>query len=471
MVVLTLSSTLAKVIGAAVVLGATAFLALLLWGLLASDDSDETPDITGLTTPEVINLVEGAVSRPGQVLHSRIEATVQAEGETAPYYSMELWVDASHETARSEYHLASEQDAYDRATEATAIVSGRYIYVPDDANEALRYELEETSCPGVDAAWLSALLLCEANWTSTAPSPLGEPRVESGDFRGHRAIVLAFEMSETVRITDPDQPPSPLPPPTGPTPLATSVAATEAPGETQTITTTWRIYIDAGDYLPLAYTLTQEAGGDRAGVVEAVYENEFIPLDDEIEALLDPRSIGYGAENAEALLDEIEGHVSVYWLGDEFQADGLGELVLARILVGEQQGGVQQVYRVGGELIYEAPDGYPEVRLLLWPRDDWDAFLSSREGEILSDESCTQTQDVQTGDLPSTVYILPLIEKPGPAQAPNESQCNFERLQVALLDRVIGVIEFEDVVVQVRQDGYAESLSEMQLLLQHLRPR
>lgn len=385
---------------------------------------------------------------------------------------MGIWVDTSRETLRSEYHLAPEQDAYDRATEATAIISGQFMYVPDDPNEALRYELEETSCPGVDSAWMATLLLCGADWTSTAPSPLGEPVIESGEFRGRSAVVLVYEDSQAV--SDPDAPPvSPPPLATGPTPVATSVAVTQPPAETLTIKATWRVYIDAEEYLPLAYTFTQQADGDRAGTVEAVYDNEFVALDDEIEALLDPRSIGYGAEDAEALLDQVEGRVPVYWLGEEFQGDGLGELVLARILVGEQYGGLPgQVYRVAGELIYEAPDGYPEVRLLLWLRDDWEAFLTTREGRILTDASCAQTHKGETGGTPSTVYLLPPIEFPGSSeQAPNESQCNYERRQVALVDRVIGVIEFEDAVVQVRQDGYAESLSEMQLLLSHLRLR
>ncbi len=465
-----LASTLARAAGAVVALGATAFLALLLWTALGPEDSEEPSDVTGLTALEVITLVEEAVTLPGQVLHSQIEATVQAGGETTPYFTMELWVDARSDTVRSEYHLAPEQDSYDRATEATTIVSGQFMYVPDDANEAFRYELEDSDCPG-EAAWMSVLLLCSADWAATAPSPFGEPVVESGEFRGRSAVVIVYEVSQTV--SGPDAPPvSPPPFPTGPTPIAASIAVTQPPAETQTITATWRIYIDADDYFPLAYTFTQQADADRTSIIEAVYKNEFVRLDEEIETLLDPRSIGYGAENAEALLREIESRVPVYWLGEDFAGGGLGELVLARILAGEQQGGVQQVYRVGGELIYEAPDGYPEVRLLLWLRDDWEAFLTTREGRIITDASCAQAHELQTGEMPSTVYVLPPIEFPGSAgQAPNESRCNFERRQVALVDRVIGAVEFGEVVVQVRQDGYAETPAEMQSLLEQLRQR
>lgn len=466
------SSTLAKTVGVAVALGAIIFLVLLLWSPLVSEDSEAPPDITDLTVPNVIASVQQAVTSPGQVFHSQIEATMEVEGETTPYYTMELWVDAGREAVRTEYRLAPEQDAYDRATEATAIVSGRFMYIPDDPGEALRYEVEETSCPGIDSVWMATFLLCGVDWTSTAPSPLGEPAVQSGEFRGRDAIVLVYEVTDTVGEPNASSVPiSPPPLQTGPMP-ADSAPVTPPPGETRTITPMWRVYVDADDYLPLAYTFTQQAGADSVSIVEAVYENEFVPLDDEIKALLDPRSIGYGAENAEDLLDEIEGRVPVYWLGHEFQAEGLGELVLARIHVGEQQGGVQQLYRVRGELIYEAPDGYPVVRLLLWQEDNWEAFLTTREGRILADPSCAQALDVHTGDAPSTVYVLPPIEFPGPVgQAPGESQCNYERRQVALVDRIIGVMKFDDVVVQVRQDGYAASVPEMQSLLRHLLSR
>ncbi len=35
---------------------------------------------------------------------------------------------------------------------------------------------------------MATLLLCGADWTSTAPSPLGEPVIESGEFRAHMEV-------------------------------------------------------------------------------------------------------------------------------------------------------------------------------------------------------------------------------------------------------------------------------------------
>ena len=110
--------------------------------------------------------------------------------------------------------------------------------------------------------------------------------------------------------------------------------------------------------------------------------------------------------------------------------------------------------------------------MYLWPRKEWEAFLTTSEGQILTDGSCAQIHESQAGGFPLTVVILPPIEFPGGAdQGPNESDCNFARRRVGMVDDVIGVIEFDDVVVQIRQRGYAESLSEMQSLLQQLRPR
>jgi hypothetical protein len=446
-----LASTLGKAAGLAVVAGAVAFLAILIWGAFRSGGSGDVPDVSGLTAADVFARAEQAANRPGEVLHSRIEGTRSGQGYSAePYYSMELWVDAASETIRSEYQLAPGQGSEDLPKEGTSIVSGKYGYVPDDPGQAYRINIDLAPCPGFDAAWLALLFLCQ---DSLAPNPVGEPHVQDGDFRGRSAIVISYEASQT---------------------------------EPEAVTSAWRVYLDGG-YLPFAYSFAQRAAaGDQRNVtIEAVYDNEFIPLDEDMRTLLDPHSIGYGVENAGPSLDEIAARVPVYWLGEDFAGDGLGDLVLTQVLVGEQQGGVQQTYQVGGELVYQGPDGYPEVHLFLWRKDDWDAFLTGTEGRVLTDPACARAEVAGIGGMSATVYVMPELQfgdvsTPVPAQAgitesprpgPYESECNFQRRQLALVDRIMGIVQFGDVVVQVRQDGEVASAVQMQGLLQQLRAR
>jgi hypothetical protein len=334
---------------------------------------------------------------------------------------------------------------------------------------------------------MAVLLNCGS---STAPSPAGEPRVEASDFHGRGAIVIVYGDTDLPSI-DPSAPhPTvapvvPRPPPVGATQDTSDVTAT--------IKYSWRIYLDNGSYLPIGYTYAQVDDQGFGVSVEATYENEFVPLDQDTQTLLDPSSIGYGVSDASQSLDQIATRVPVYWLGEEFSgSNGLADLVLTRVLVGEQQGGVQQVYPVGGELVYTAPDGYPSLDLFLWRKTDWDDFLQTTEGRILTDPTCAQSEQLEVDGATATVYMLPTIqfpdtgETPVPvpigqtpavvpektyAPAPGESACNFQRRLTALVDRIVGVVQFGDVVVELRQDGYAPTQSDMRLLMQQIHPR
>lgn len=444
------ASRLARAAGAATVLAALVGVALLLWGVLRSDEQANSPDVSGLTPADVYASVEKAATRPGQVLHSQIEATVEMDGETVPYFTTELWTDPASESVRSEYHLAPEQDSYDLATEATVIIVGRYVYYPDDPGEALRDEITDIPCGNSDTAWMSTLLLCGAGLNSPTSHGFDDPRVEAGEFRGRDAVILRFEASESIPFSDPEEPfTTPRPPDATPRPA----------GETRTLAYISRVYLGADDYLPIAYTMAQSIDGDSPSVaVEAVYRNEFLPLGDAVRTLLDPKGIGYGIEDAGPLLDEIERDVPVYWFGEEFADESVGEMVLTQI--------------TGRTLIYEAPDGYPQITLRLWPPADWQEFLTSDEGRIISRDDCSQRVDSDVSGEPATIYVLPPIEFPGVSTPdPNESDCNYRRRLIGLVDTMIGAVTFEGVVADVRADTYLDSPAQMQSLLQALQPR
>lgn len=255
------------------------------------------------------------------------------------------------------------------------------------------------------------------------------------------------------------------------------------------------MYLDASNYLPLGYTFDVSEGDASRVSIEATYTNEFVALNEDVQTLLDPSSIGYGVADADALLDQVAANGPVYWLGLEFPAAiGLGDLVLDQVLVGEQQGGTQQTYRVRGELVYQAPNGHPVVRLFLWRNADWEAFLNGAEGSILTNPACTRTEEAALEGGRSTLYILPplqLIEPtrtptvvapngtPAPPLAPqlpttpatNAGQCNFDRSRTALVDTLIGVAEYGDTVIEARQDGYTATPALMRTLLEQLRQR
>lgn len=487
-----LASTALRIATGGVAVVVIAFVVLLVFGVLRSGSADR-PDISGLTVESVLGSVQQAATKPGQVLHTRVDVGI-GEGGGDHYAMAQLWVDPTNKAVRREYRVDPAHEAYDQPNDGTAIVVGDYSYLAVEPGKAHRAEIKGVvGCAGISDAWMAVLLLCGGVGSSYMPTSVTQPRIESGVFRGTSAVVIVYQTTTTGEV--PGAPPATAPPfdpgSTGGLPTV--------PSELETVTLTWRIYLDANDYLPIGNTYSTSAGADRSSVFEAAYNNEFVPMDKEIETLLDPGSIGYGVSKAdvEPLLDQIVSKVTVYWLGQDFAGDGLGELVLARILPGEQQGGVQQTYAVGGELVYKAPDGAPEVQLFLWRRADWETFLTGAEGRILTNAACARTEEGEVDGGHSIVYQLPQLQfvepsrtpmvvspggTPAPPPAPqtpeppltpgpNESQCNFERSQTALVDTTIGVAEYGDVVVQARSNGYVSTPALMRTLLQRLRPR
>ncbi|KKK62574.1 hypothetical protein LCGC14_3002960, partial [marine sediment metagenome] len=158
--------TAAKVAGGVAVVAVAGGVGVLVWAVVATggpagEDRELTPaDLSDLTLEEAYARIEEAITRPGFVLHSTIEAMGPDDaGEMTPYYTKEFWIDADLRTLREEFRLDPGRDSYDIAEEGLAIVAGDYIYLPDDPGEALRFEVEHF-CPGSRDAILSRLLEC-----------------------------------------------------------------------------------------------------------------------------------------------------------------------------------------------------------------------------------------------------------------------------------------------------------------------
>ena len=454
----------AKAVGAAAVVAVVGGLALLAWAVIVTEGPDGEPesrDFAGLSVEEAYARVAEAVRRPGFILYSEVEfSTIGPDGEKLPFYTYRVWTDGAQNAIRVEFKLSPERDSYDLAEEGAFIVRDGSMYQPDDPGEALRFDYEDF-CPGTDSAVLSALLQCNT-LTLGEPDAAREPRVEwPSRYDGRETLALAF--------------------------LVEASAGLEA--------RTFRIHLDSGTLLPLATIVEAEVDGESAALVFE-YENEFIPADSVAPDFLDPRSIGYGAENADALLDEIAREVPVYWLGTELEIPaglcpsyaGDCSLVLARVDPRGESG-------AQGELWYETPQGVPGIFILLWRAEGWEGFMASASGELLTKPRCATRTEIALGDRRATVFVLPELlassatpeppvpytpsTPPVPYATPTpdpEDPCAHRVLGTdpfLTLSKVIAVIDYGDVVVDVRADitGYHRSLGAVEAVLGSLRRR
>jgi hypothetical protein len=403
-------------------------------------------DLQSLTPEEVYGRVAEAIRRPGFVLHSTLRTVGPTdEGGQALFYTEEFWIDAERQALREHFLLDPSRKAYEVAEEGTLIVVGKHIYLPDDPGEALRFDVEDF-CPGTSDAVVSCFLGCGQEFSGIgspdferAPSP----RIETdAQYKGRAAIALLLDTGEHP-------------------------ASGENPA-------TVHIYLDRESFLPLARVVDWYYNGDGEPFATYVseYDHEFISADALSRDFLDPRSIGYGAENEDALLDGIDAEVPVYWLGDEFEPEGdLKPLVLTRIMTSKelsQHSGPVGTYFGGlsGWLIYETPNGVPGVNLLLWRRSEWETFMQTEAGRFLSDASCAQRTEMELDTALAVIYILPPHQYGGACVG---------RISVPPLtdSTVIAFVDMGDVVLDVRSDpvGDYDSLEAIRAVLKGLRPR
>jgi hypothetical protein len=408
-------------------LAATAFAASA-----ASCRNEASSPATPTSADEAYQAILDALAANDGILHARVHTTMENDGQTQPMYTTDLWADVRQSAVRLEFHKDPNFEA-DLADEAVSMVVGQYEYVTDDPGEALRYEAR-SFCPESDSPLLGTILCGFPHATEGTASAGIEPDV---DYQGRAATAIVFGY----------------------------IPGEATPEGTQAVS---RIYLDKDTHLPMAHvTEASSADGQQVRIVSA-YENEFVSADSLPADFLDPRSIGYGAEDAAASLDTIGQAVPVYWLGEEFDpGGGVEPLVLAQVDAGQDT-------IPGRHLYYETPNGIPGAYVFLWTSAEWENFLSSfKAGRFLETSECVQRSQVSFRGGQADVYMMPLMNYPvsepceqavvdlGPE---NEAWPAF---------RWFAVVRVGDVVVDVRADvvGDHESPEAMLALLNGLRPR
>ena len=424
--------------------------------LLAACGSDEeaasptpTVDLQSLTPERAYNLLAEAMRRPGFVLHSTLRASEPNDGgEQGPYYTKEFWIDAERQALREHFLLDPSRKGYEMAEEGVCIVVGKHIYIPDDPDEALSFDVEDF-CPGTSDAVLSRFLECGMEGAGIGSPDFGgasAPGIETeADYNGRGAIGLVLDTGEHP-----------------------------ASGENRAKV---RIFLDRATFLPLARVVEwYDRGGDPFATYVSEYEHEFVSADTVGSDLLDPGSIGYGAENADTLLDEIAAEVPVYWLGEEFEPEGdLDPLVLTRVTTRSELSGSSYWSAFGGlsgALYYETPRGLSGVNLLLWRRGEWEAFMQTEAGRFLSDASCAERAELDLDAGRAVVYTLPPLRYP--LSPETLGSCAGRIAAVPWTDPpVIVFVDIGDVVLDVRPDvtGDYDTLDAVEAVLKGLRQR
>ena len=234
------------------------------------------------------------------------------------------------------------------------------------------------------------------------------------------------------------------------------------------------VYIDPTTFLPIARIDEATTGAGWPRLVVS-YEHEFVDAGSLDAAFLDPRSIGYGAEDEEATLDAIATEVPVWWLGADFDpGGGLRELVLVRISQ-DDPAYFKDAWKAGGHLTYETPDGLKGVDIFLWKSAEFDAFMRSDAGVVLNDPLCVARSTLSAGREEAQLYAIPWPEPPVNTSPQTPAEACPIRIVNAMLQQwsYVAVLKMDDVVVDVRTDvgGEFGSVDVMKALVQGLRAR
>jgi hypothetical protein len=213
-----------------------------------------------------------------------------------------------------------------------------------------------------------------------------------------------------------------------------------------------RVYVDGETFLPLAREVVYLVDGRDVAGLRVTYEHEFLRAESLAPDFFDPRSIGYGMADPDALLDQVAREVPVYWLGEEFEpGGGFDPLVLVRIRTEVSGAFGERFGDFAGLLQYETPSGIPAVNLFLWTPSGWDAFIQSEAGRFLLDPACADVRRAQTQLGEATVYVLPDLVPPIQPEA--LGPCRGRLSAPAFTDAdFIAIVDLGDVVIDVRAD-------------------
>jgi len=437
----------AKIAGAATVAAAVGGLVVLVWGVLSTGDDTEVA--SDLSLEQTYGRVSEGITRPGFVLHSTLQVEGPSGDNPTPHaYTADLWIDTERQTVRTHFVPAPGFISEDMGgdTPVTSLVVGTDAYRREGESPATKEDPSNESqllCPGTDDVYVSRLLGCPGPFPiSLALRDPDPPRVEANvEFGGRPAVALVFEGTET----------------------------SEGTSATPEFTIISRLYLDDADFLPIAWVAEFRFAGEKGRGYEATYENEFVRADSLADGFLEPRSLGYPAEDTRARLDELQRLSPVYWLSQTLDlppdsgcfSSGDCSIALARTFVGSDFGN-------SGELQYESPSGNLRISIVLWDPQPWKENLAGVQQDLFVDDRCFERAEIPVGGRLLVIYRYPLFD------APAEADC---RVRVAggpeAPTETFAYVELEEVAVELRtnRSGGPGTVNDLRTIVEQLQRR
>ena len=159
--------------------------------------------------------------------------------------------------------------------------------------------------------------------------------------------------------------------------------------------------------------------------------------------------------------------------------EGVEDLVLARVESQFELPPAEAPYAEGAtygrHLYYETPSGVPGIYVFLWTPAEWQQYLATPQGQLLSGGSCGPGVPLSVLGTEGVLYDLVPWNAPIAVDNPttDQEQCEkqYHELWLIPYDR-IAVFEFDGVVVDVRSDvgGYFDEATSFEAVLHALRP-
>ena len=246
----------ARIAGAAMLSVAVAGLAVLSWGVARTGPGDKengaspvNPDVSAL-----YDRIHNAMDRPGLVLHTTIDGSLEGSGETNDW--LELWIDGPRNVARRKLNV--DPAAALPGNALVGIYQENEWFSLMDNGEVGRFEVEPRMlCSG--SSELVVALLLECGWVDSAEDVVVSQSEDTPPYVEGPAIVLAADKADQ--------------------------------NEGQDFVRTYRLYVDSETFLPIARTVAIEGAVPFAGITLYTYRNEFVSRDSLPTDFLDPNAL------------------------------------------------------------------------------------------------------------------------------------------------------------------------------------
>ena len=388
----------AGAIAGALVVAVAVGVAVLVWALLLASDGDggervDVPpvDLAGLTAENFPSRFEDGLSREGLVMHTAIEARFGTDTANLRAWTVEAWVDGAADVSREEFRKDPSWDA--EISEYVLSVADAESYYSTDGFE--HSKSPNDACPGLTqflASVLNTVLQC-------VESEGVERRGTSIDLdETYDGIPAVAYIANDANLSE-----------GGPEPFEAETTST--------------FYVDRESFLPLALVTNYRdlrQGESGTGVYD--FDSEFVRADSLPGDFFEPSSIGYAPPtptpvcDPEAVLDEPDSGVTVYWLGREFAGvDALPPLRLDCSGRGEHPG-EGPGYRV--DMRYEVDETSADVSIWLWRPEDWQLYNDEALNAMTFTGPCGSQEELSIAGGRAVIYAAHEPEQPARAATP-----------------------------------------------------